>query len=366
MQFVTHGPDVPETLLRAHEEGRVVFFCGAGISYPAGFPGFHGLVEQIYCRLHDDFCQSEIEKKLIEQGRYDTALNLLENRLVDGRRSIRQRIAQILTPTGSGSTETHNALLELSKNHDQRTRLITTNFDRLFEQVIEERDLSVKRYEAPLLPVPKQRWDGLIYLHGLLPENSEDCDLDNLVVSSGDFGLAYLSERWAARFVSELVRNFVLCFVGYSIDDPILRYMMDALAADRLLGESPQEMFAFGDFSNGEQDVKSNEWRAKNVTPILYHNRDHHKHLHETLRLWANSYRDGVLGKEAIVELYASANPDTSTSEDNFVGRVVWAICDPSGRPAKRFADFEPVPSLGSVDNHRIAMSVAVRYQLAA
>jgi len=36
MQFVGHGPDVPDALLQAHEEGRVVFFCGAGISYPAG------------------------------------------------------------------------------------------------------------------------------------------------------------------------------------------------------------------------------------------------------------------------------------------------------------------------------------------
>ena len=29
----------------------------------------------------------------------------------------------------------------------------------------------------------------------------------------------------------------VVCFVGYSINDPVLRYMMDALAADRMLGE---------------------------------------------------------------------------------------------------------------------------------
>ena len=48
MQFITHGPDIPEALLQAHEEGRVVFFCGAGISYPAGLPGFSGLVDRIY------------------------------------------------------------------------------------------------------------------------------------------------------------------------------------------------------------------------------------------------------------------------------------------------------------------------------
>ena len=48
MQFVANGPDIPDALLQAHEEGRVVFFCGAGISYPAGLPGFKGLVDGIY------------------------------------------------------------------------------------------------------------------------------------------------------------------------------------------------------------------------------------------------------------------------------------------------------------------------------
>ena len=84
----------------------------------------------------------------------------------------------------------------------------------------------MERFVAPMLPVPKQRWDGLVYLHGLLPENQGDNSLDNLVVSSGDFGLAYLTERWAARFVGELLRNFVVCFVGYSIEDPVLRYRL--------------------------------------------------------------------------------------------------------------------------------------------
>ena len=49
--FVANGPDIPESLLQVHEEGRVVFFCGAGISYPAGLPGFGGLVKAIYSEL---------------------------------------------------------------------------------------------------------------------------------------------------------------------------------------------------------------------------------------------------------------------------------------------------------------------------
>lgn len=47
MQFIRQGPDIPERLLQAHEEGRVVFFCGAGISYPARLPDFSGLVQRL-------------------------------------------------------------------------------------------------------------------------------------------------------------------------------------------------------------------------------------------------------------------------------------------------------------------------------
>jgi len=208
------------------------------------------------------------------------------------------------------------------------------------------KSLSFPDFKAPLLPVPKTRWDGLVYLHGLLPVTPTASDLDRLVVSSGDFGLAYLTERWAARFVSELFRNFTVCFVGYSINDPVLRYMTDALAADRLLGESPPEMFAFGSYSKGKEEDRASEWKAKNVTPILYREHQHHTYLHKTLRAWANTYRDGVRGKERIVVEYAIARPLASTKQDDFVGRILWALSDPGGLPAKRFAELDPVPSL--------------------
>ncbi|MXY40616.1 MAG: hypothetical protein F4Y62_12560 [Rhodospirillaceae bacterium] len=346
MQFVRGGPDVPERLLQAHEDGRVVFFCGAGISYPAGLPGFKGLIDDLYSRL--EISPDPVQAAAIRVGHYDTAVGLLEANIVGGRKTVRETLAKILQPDTSlpGAMATHNALLMLGKCREQRTRLITTNFDRLFEHVIETEGLSTKRFEAPLLPVPKNRWDGLVYLHGLLPEDPQGSNLDNIVVSSGDFGLAYLTERWAARFVGELLRNFVVCFVGYSIEDPVLRYMMDALAADRLRGESAPEMFAFGSYSKGKEDTRANEWRAKNVTPILYREYRRHAYLHGTLRAWANTYRDGTRGKERIVTEYAMARPNTASGQDDFVSRILWALSDSRGLPARRFAELNPVPSL--------------------
>jgi hypothetical protein len=350
VQFVTNGPDIPDALLQAHEEGRVVFFCGAGISYPAGLPGFKGLVEQIY-RLNGT-APSNIEREVLNRGQFDAGLDLLERRLPGQRLAVRRALAQALKPKlrRKGATDTHAALLQLAHSREGALRLVTTNFDRVFHTAAKRTGQAFQAYAAPMLPVPKNsRWNGLIYLHGLLPEKPDDTALNRLVVTSGDFGLAYLTERWAARFVSELFRNYVVCFVGYSINDPVLRYMMDALAADRMLGEVTPQAWALGDCEPGQEHRKTIEWEAKGVTPILYEvpaGSHDHLALHQTLHVWAATYRDGVLGKERIVVSHALARPSASTQQDDFVGRMLWALSDKSGLPAKRFAEFNPVPSL--------------------
>lgn len=350
MQFINQGPDIPDALLQAHEEGRVVFFCGAGISYPAGLPGFKGLVEQIY-QLNGT-APNDIERDAFEHGQFDATLDLLERRLPGQRLAVRSKLAQALKPKlrRKGATDTQAALLRLARSREGALRLVTTNFDRIFHVAAKRTGQMFQDYAAPMLPIPKNsRWNGLVYLHGLLPEKTDDTALNRLVVTSGDFGLAYLTERWAARFVSELFRNYVVCFVGYSINDPVLRYMMDALAADRMLGEVTPQAWALGDCEPGQEHRKTIEWEAKGVTPILYTvppGTYDHSALHQTLHAWAETYRDGVQGKEAIVVKHALTRPQESTQQDDFVGRMLWALSDKSGLPAKRFADFNPAPSL--------------------
>ncbi|UWE15646.1 anti-phage defense-associated sirtuin Dsr1 [Herbaspirillum huttiense] len=350
MQFVTNGPDIPNALLEAHEEGRVVFFCGAGVSYPAGLPGFKGLVEEIF-KLNGT-TPSNIEREAFDRNQFDATLDLLERRLPGQRLSVRHALVQALKPKlrRKGAVTTHAALLQLARNRDGGLRLVTTNFDNLFEIAAKRTKQHVQPYAAPMLPIPKNsRWNGLVYLHGQIPKNGDEASLHRLVVTSGDFGLAYLTERWAARFVSELFRNYVVCFVGYSINDPVLRYMMDALAADRMLGEITPQAWALGDCEPGQEERKTIEWEARGVTPILYSvvaGSNDHSLMHQTLQAWAEVHRDGVLGKERIVINHALARPSASTQQDDFVGRMLWALSDRSGLPAKRFADFNPVPQL--------------------
>ena len=355
MQFIPNGPDIPNELLQAHEDGKVVFFCGAGIGYPAGLKNFKGLVNDIYSRLNTN--QEGLEVRLYEDEKYDLTLDRLECRHPGGRISVRKALADSLQPDLSlkGATETHLALLELARTHNkeqsqQSLRLVTTNFDRIFHDLICKSKTSETEYLAPLLPIPKNsRWNGLVYLHGLLPEKHDEMRLNQLVVTSGDFGLAYLTERWASRFVSELFRNYTVCFIGYSLNDPVMRYMMDAFAADRRLGEQTIEAYAFTDYNAGQKNQSLEDWKAKGVTPILYEvpaKTHDHSALHKTLKTWANTYRDGIQGKEHIVRTLASIKPAASTLQDDFVGRMLWALSDPSGLPAKRFAQITPAPPI--------------------
>jgi NAD-dependent SIR2 family protein deacetylase len=109
MQFVANGPDLPDPLLQAHEEGRVVFFHGAGISYPAGLPGFKGLVDAIYKGVGTTL--SDIEQRAYERDQFDATLDLLERRLPGQRIAVRQQLAQALQPKWrrKGATATHEA-----------------------------------------------------------------------------------------------------------------------------------------------------------------------------------------------------------------------------------------------------------------
>jgi hypothetical protein len=340
MQFIADGPDIPNGLLQLHEEGRLIFFCGAGISYPAGLPNFQGLVKAVYRNLGTDRTPFPNEQLAYKQKQFDTTLHLLEQRVSGGRLAVRKALERALQPNISRSaTKTHEALLTLARNRGGELRLVTTNFDRVFHAATKKIGQSFIEHAAPLLPIPKDsRWNSLVFLHGLLPETEDDSALQNLVLTSGDFGLAYLTERWAARFVSELFRNHVVCFVGYSINDPILRYVMDALAADRMRGENSSKAYAFV--------ASKKEWKGKDIIPIFYTVRENHALLHDTLTKWAATYRDGSLGKEQIVIRHAHAHPLKSTQQDDFLGRMLWALSDKTGRPAKRFAEYDPAPSL--------------------
>lgn len=296
MQYIPNGPQIPDELIQAHQDGRVVFFCGSGISVPCGLPNFCGLVDQIYKRLNIE--KTDLEKKLNHAKQYDQILESLEKR--KSRIKVRKELMHVLTPTRKKlTTKTHLSLLRLSESDVGVYKIVTTNFDRIFEDAAKRNRIKINSYVAPLIPIPKDEyWNGIVYLHGLLPKCFDEASLRKLILSSSDFGLAYLTERWASRFITELFRNYIVCFVGYSANDAILRYMLDALAADNQLNKNANPVYAFAGFNDRNREQVSEDWESKRIIPILYNDKDNHTLLHSTINAWADLYVKGIDGKK--------------------------------------------------------------------
>ena len=339
MQFIKNGPHIPDELLQAHEEGKVVFFCGAGVSCSVGLPNFKDLVKLIYKNLYTEFYDNE--KEAFDKKQYDITLNKLEKRIPGQRFALRRALRKSLTLTHQDQDiNLHRSLVQLSIHKDNSIKLITTNFDLIFEQAMIELNLSVKCDSAPNLPIiKKSKWDSLVYLHGRLPDFDDEREYDNLVLTSGDFGLAYLYEGWAAKFVSELLQSYYVCFIGYSINDPIIRYMVDAIGAEERQGEKVRKVWAFAPYSKDDEYIIRNEWVAKGVEPILYQAiENNHFLLYETLDKWSKIYSDAE-GKKKIIEQEINNDPKLSVLDDDYVGRVLWALSESSGSVMKYFIE---------------------------
>ena len=343
-ELVAGGPTIPVHLLNELDSRKVVFFCGAGISVSSGsgLPSFADLVKHVYEANHME--PDAVEREALDlaeenAGRrrpnLDKALGLLERPERLGAQALRRTVIERLSQPPAGALAVHDALINLSRN-EHGVRLITTNFDNRFVEAGLERKLVDA---APKLPVPKPHsWASLVHLHGRIFPNE---DGSNLVLTAADFGRAYLTEQWAARFVTELFREFTVVFVGYSVGDPVMSYMVDALAAERSKGARFATAYAFADEDGTLSDKRKVQdgWRAKNVEPILYDMQDGHVLLADTLIEWARIRNDPLHARSRIAINEMNRMP--AGPDDPVVERVVWAL--QNSVAAKALADEAPI-----------------------
>jgi hypothetical protein len=288
MRFLPNGPSIPDDLLVARDEGRVVFFCGAGVSRArAGLANFFGLAEAVLESLGviaDDPAGKvlrearEIENRTgIGLVSADRIFGLLEREFPT--RDIERAVAEALHPGDSVDLSAHETILNLATTPDGKIQVVTTNFDRLFESC--RRDLKVAM--PPRLPDPAHPdgLDGVVHLHGRVTVEYDGSEGDGFVLSSSEFGRAYLSDGWATRFFQAILDKYVVVFIGYTADDPPVQYLLEALNKSE---SRPRSMYAF---QGGAENEVIGKWYYKGVHGIAYSEADNHKALWNTLEAWA-------------------------------------------------------------------------------
>lgn len=288
MRFLPNGGDIPEQLIRKVNGGKAVFLCGAGISrYRVGLPSFRELAEQVYAEIGESSDHEPAEQIALQREEYDRALTCLEKRTHRPGGVSRVRIAvakRLAAPTGPFPE--HQALLQLSQDQDGRPRLLTSNFDTLFERAARALALTIPSHAGKALPDPgRPRDHGILHLHGRLADPDVALEETDLILTSADFGEAYLRDGWAARYVEHRMRLGPLVLVGYQAEDAAMRLLLEALDADRSRFPDLHEIYALTTGTTGSASV----WIAKGIIPIEF---DGFELLYETLCEWAHYKRD--------------------------------------------------------------------------
>jgi len=167
------------------------------------------------------------------------------------------------------------------------TTIITTNFDLLLEHGAKRVRPKVNTYSLGSIPRPgtQVEFAGILHIHGAL--NRDARRFSELVLSDQDFGEFYLRRRVVPDFIYDAARLFHLVLVGYSANDPPMRYLLNAVAADGLRFTDLKERFTF--FGTDSPDpVALEDWKARGITPIWYDANDGHSALRATLDRWAD------------------------------------------------------------------------------
>jgi SIR2-like domain len=341
MRFLAGGPSIPDELLIARDEGRVVFFCGAGVSRArAGLSDFFGLAQRVIESL--GVMTDSPARRIVEEAREiesrtgvgglisaDRVFGLLERDFLA--RDMEAAVAKALKPSPAVDLSAHRIMLDLARGPDAKVRLVTTNFDRLFESC----DNALRSWQPPRLPDPQryEELEGIIHLHGRVNEDYSGADGDGFVLSSSEFGRAYLSDGWATQFIRSILERYFVVFVGYTADDPPVQYLPEAL--NRSLG-SREGIYAF---QSGSTSNAQSRWLHKGVQPIAYEAAENHKALWDTLAAWAIRAQNPEVWYESTIAL-ARKGPESLLPHER--GQVAHVVSTLEG--IKRFSASEELP----------------------
>lgn len=242
--MILNGINFPNELLEAIQNKTLVVFAGAGASVgaPTSLPNFVDLAKKI----------AEGTGKIINENEScEVFLGHLKSLDID----VNQQAAEILSNRCLCHNDMHDVIVDLFSDPAD-IKIVTTNYDQMFEQVIEEKNVSVPVFDAPALPLGEDV-SGIIHVHG---------NVDNpkyMVVTDEDFGKAYLTDGYAARFLIKLFQSYTTLFIGYSYKDTIMRYLTRAMA--RNIG--PHKFIM--------TDDNDSDWNALGITPIYFEKSDY-------------------------------------------------------------------------------------------
>ncbi|WP_324642360.1 SIR2 family protein [Pseudarthrobacter sp. LT1] len=293
--WITSDVNLPQAILDAQAEGRLVLFVGAGASVdaPSDLPLFDKLARQL----------AEMARVPFDE---DVTIDFFLGSMPESFDTHRHTY-EIVSREDSAPNTTHAALVGVASSIGP-LRIVTTNFDTHLSSAATAGGIKVPdTWIGPALPLGED-FTGIVHLHGSVLRSPEE-----LVLTDRDFGRAYLTSAWATRFLLPMFQRFTVLFIGYSHDDPIMRYLALGLPSG-----TPRYAFTSTD------EVNHSKWSRLKVQPIGYPVQGHdHTALVAALEAWSLRARMGQTEHRArILEVVAGGPQLTPVDYDYLVDQL--------------------------------------------
>lgn len=190
-------------------DGRAALFAGAGLSRPAGFVDWRGLLREIAADLELDV---DLETDLIAIAQYH--FNKRKTRS-----TLNQKLIEEFTEDVKLTTNHH-----LLANLPIRT-VWTTNYDQLIERACQD---AKKRFEAKIDPKnlapSKRRVDVTIYkMHG------DASSPDGAILTKEDYELYNRTHLAFTHILESDLISKTFLFLGFSFTDPNIEYVLSRI-----------------------------------------------------------------------------------------------------------------------------------------
>ncbi|WP_244646836.1 SIR2 family protein [Pseudomonas baltica] len=223
----------------------------------------------------------------------------------------------------------HDLIKRISSSQSGVPQIVTTNFDRLFEAG--QTGGSLAWHVPPAFPDLNfgSTIEGITYLHGRLVGPASETH--PYVLSSADFGRAYLSEGWATNFIRHLLERHTVVLVGYKAEDPPVKYLLQGLNHDGQYDRS--RLYAFD--RGLPEDIEA-KWRDRGVTAIAYSD---HSDLWTSMEAWAERADDPRRWRASTI---AQSHRDPKILTPHERGQVAHVLRSVQG--ARLFAEAVPAP----------------------
>ena len=237
--MIINGIDFPNQIVEAIKDRKLVVFAGAGASVgePTSLPDFKELAEKI---------AEGTRHTLSDSDPCEFFLGMLKAEDIH----VNEETAEILSDACKEPNKLHEAIIDLFQNPED-IKIVTTNYDQMFERVLASRKLQSKVYNAPALPLGNDI-NGIIHIHGNVD------DPKYMILTDEDFGNAYLIDGYASRFLVKLFETYTVLFIGYSYNDVILRYLTRAMTR-----RNSEKRYIL-------TDDKRTNWMTLGISPIWF------------------------------------------------------------------------------------------------